>query len=550
MQKNADIWRILYKTGEIGGKVMKRMKKAVVWIVAVCLLLSVNITSLATSDATPPVAQAREGVLQIRLYYVDNNGNEHALQGGSGFLIGASTGATTVITNYHVIFPDSEQRTQYSEMFGVDFNNSNEINLRIKVVVKRDVEIEASYVNGSEQTDFAILELQQAIYDRAPLKLADSDQVVETQSVYALGFPSVTSAVQDDQVYTSDDVTITNGIVGKFQDVNNIGFILHNVSLGHGNSGGPLVNSEGNVIGVNTMFTDLDDASNYYYSIAINEIADVLDALGITYETAESSAAAGTEEPEAQETPAVTGEEPVPEEITEGTGTEEPVPSVTEETTEPAVQDEVEEIVEVDAAPNYLLIGGSAAVVAIVVIVAVVGIVSAKKSKTRKSVPPAGGMPVNPSGLSGQAGGMGHQPVNTGAPTPPFMPNTMPMDSGAGETSVLGGGAGETSVLGGGAMQPAAVLTRRRNNESVRITKPQFVIGRERQRVDFCIPDNDSVGRTHASIICKGGIYYIIDKNSKNFTFVNGNKISPNQEVKLNSGDKIKLADEEFDFQV
>lgn len=115
---------------------------------------------------------------------------------------------------------------------------------------------------------------------------------------------------------------------------------------------------------------------------------------------------------------------------------------------------------------------------------------------------------------------------------------------------MLGGGAGETSVLGGGAMQPAAVLTRRRNNESVRITKPQFVIGRERQRVDFCIPDNDSVGRTHASIICKGGIYYIIDKNSKNFTFVNGNKISPNQEVKLNSGDKIKLADEEFDFQV
>ena len=124
------------------------------------------------------------------------------------------------------------------------------------------------------------------------------------------------------------------------------------------------------------------------------------------------------------------------------------------------------------------------------------------------------------------------------------------MDTGAGETSVLGGGAGETSVLGGGAMQPAATLIRKKNGETATITKQMFIIGKERNKVDFCVPDNNSVSRNHANIVCKGGVYYIVDKNSTNFTFVNGNKINPNQEVKLNSGDKIKLADEEFEFRM
>ena len=136
------------------------------------------------------------------------------------------------------------------------------------------------------------------------------------------------------------------------------------------------------------------------------------------------------------------------------------------------------------------------------------------------------------------------------APAAPVPPTFGAMDTGVGETSVLGGGAGETSVLGGGSMQPTATLIRKKNGEIANIAKPMFVIDKERQKVDFCIPDNNSVSRKHANIVCKDGIYYIVDNNSTNYTFVNGNKINPNQEVKLNSGDKIKLADEEFEFRM
>ena len=503
---------------------MRKVKKVISLVAVICMLFAMNLTAFAASDATPAVAEARNGIIQVRLYYVDNAGNSYCLQTGSGFLLGASSGATTVITNHHVISLTDEDKAYWTETFGVDFFNSNEVNMEARVAVKRDVEIVTSYVNGSEQTDFAILELAQPIYDRAPLKVANSDELVETQNVYALGFPGAASTAEDDSVYTVEDVTISNGIVGKFQTINNIEFILHNAELGRGNSGGPLVDSNGAVVGVNTL-TYADDAARYYSSIEINEIASVLDALGIAYEKADGVAPAP--EPTPEPTPAP---EPTPE------PTPAPAPEPTPEPT-PAVA-------EVEEGPNMLLIGGIAGGVALVAVVVVLVVVLSKKNK--KPVTPAA-----PISMGGPVPPVPPVPKAGQAPVPPSFSNTMSMmDTGAGETSVLGGGAGETSVLGGGAMQPMATLIRKKNGETANITKPLFIIGKERQKVDFCVPDNNSVSRNHANIICKGGVYYLVDKNSTNYTFVNGNKLNPNQEVKLNSGDKIKLADEEFEFRV
>ena len=505
---------------------MRKVKKVISLVAVICMLFAMNLTAFAASDATPAVAEARNGIIQVRLYYVDNAGNSYCLQTGSGFLLGASSGATTVITNHHVISLTDEDKAYWTETFGVDFFNSNEVNMEARVAVKRDVEIVTSYVNGSEQTDFAILELAQPIYDRAPLKVANSDELVETQNVYALGFPGAASTAEDDSVYTVEDVTISNGIVGKFQTINNIEFILHNAELGRGNSGGPLVDSNGAVVGVNTL-TYADDAARYYSSIEINEIASVLDALGIAYEKADGVAPAPEPTPEPTPEPAP-APEPTPEPAPAAEPTPEPTPAVAE----------------VEEGSNMLLIGGIAGGVALVAVVVVLVVVLSKKNK--KPVTPAA-----PISMGGPVPPVPPVPKAGQAPVPPSFSNTMSMmDTGAGETSVLGGGAGETSVLGGGAMQPMATLIRKKNGETANITKPLFIIGKERQKVDFCVPDNNSVSRNHANIICKGGVYYLVDKNSTNYTFVNGNKLNPNQEVKLNSGDKIKLADEEFEFRV
>ena len=43
--------------------------------------------------------------------------------------------------------------------------------------------------------------------------------------------------------------------------------------------------------------------------------------------------------------------------------------------------------------------------------------------------------------------------------------------------------------------------------------------------------------------------YYILDTNSTNHTFINGTMIGSNSEMKLTSGDKVRLANEEFEFK-
>ncbi len=515
-------------------KRMKVVKNVCAFVMALCMAMVMNVTALAESDTSPAVAAAREGVLQINLVYEDNAGNQYVLETGSGFLIGASTGAKTVVTNYHVVSLDSEQKDYYSSALGVNFNNANSVNLKIQVVVKRDVVISASYVNGSEKTDFAILELAQPIYDRSPLKIADSNAVVETQRVYALGFPWTTTAVADDQVYTSEDVTITNGIVGKFQEVNEIKYILHDAGLSYGNSGGPLVNSNGSVIGVNTMYSG-DGAANYYYSVAISEITSVLDALGIIYEKEDAS------------TPVV--ETPTEAPVVDPNGGGENN-NGNNSTLPPVVTPAPAPVDGGSSSSNMGLIIGiivGAVVLLVLIIVIIVVASSSKKNKSTQQVYPPMGMAPQPAPVPQPYVAPAPQPVR---PTPPaYTPAPTAFDSGAGETSVLGGGAGETSVLSANA-QPVATLIRKKNGETASITKALYVIGKERSKVDFCVPDNNSISRNHANIICRGGVYYIVDKNSTNFTFVNGNKITPGQEVKLNSGDKIKLADEEFEIRL
>lgn len=123
-----------------------------------------------------------------------------------------------------------------------------------------------------------------------------------------------------------------------------------------------------------------------------------------------------------------------------------------------------------------------------------------------------------------------------------------------GETTVLMGGAvGETTVLGatsGAAPMIAPHLIRRKNNEKVSLNKPVFRIGKEKSYVDYFIGDNTAISRSHANIITRDGQYLVVDTNSTNHTFVNGMMIPSNQEVQINQGDVIRLANEDFEFHL
>lgn len=151
--------------------------------------------------------------------------------------------------------------------------------------------------------------------------------------------------------------------------------------------------------------------------------------------------------------------------------------------------------------------------------------------------------PVAPQQLTPQ------QPIQQPAYQPPVQSST-PLNFG--ETTVLGGPIGETTVLGVAAEpnRQDPHLIRSKNNEKIPLNKPVFRIGKERSYVDYFISDNTAISRGHANIVNHNGELFVVDTNSTNHTYVNGVMIQSGVETKLAHGDKIRLANEDFEFRM
>lgn len=86
--------------------------------------------------------------------------------------------------------------------------------------------------------------------------------------------------------------------------------------------------------------------------------------------------------------------------------------------------------------------------------------------------------------------------------------------------------------------------------ETIPINKPVFRLGKERSYVDYFVTNNNAVSRSHADFITRGGRYFVIDRNSKNKTYINNQPIPVQTEVEIFDGYEIRLANEEFVFHI
>lgn len=135
-------------------------------------------------------------------------------------------------------------------------------------------------------------------------------------------------------------------------------------------------------------------------------------------------------------------------------------------------------------------------------------------------------------------------------------PQVVSKSANFGNTTVLNvPQSNDTTVLDASAMpgmEPVTkpYLIRKKNNETIPIDKNEYRLGKERSFVDYFIGDNTAVSRSHACIVYHDDEYFVMDTNSTNHTFVNDIMLQSNVETKLESGTKIRLADEEFEFKM
>lgn len=85
--------------------------------------------------------------------------------------------------------------------------------------------------------------------------------------------------------------------------------------------------------------------------------------------------------------------------------------------------------------------------------------------------------------------------------------------------------------------------------QKIFITKDSFVIGRFVGQVDY-VCESNKVGKIHAEIITRDGLYFINDLNSRNGTYINSyrQRIISNIDYPIGNSDLIILADVEFKF--
>ena len=128
------------------------------------------------------------------------------------------------------------------------------------------VQLEAKVEFIDADLDIALVKVQGAGFPH--LTLADSSTVQQGETVFAIGNPG------EGMLFS-----VTKGIVsavGKFAGAGPGTWIQTDAPINSGNSGGPLINSRGEVIGINTLKIVKKDTSGIGFALSSSNLIDVL----------------------------------------------------------------------------------------------------------------------------------------------------------------------------------------------------------------------------------------------------------------------------------
>lgn len=143
----------------------------------------------------------------------------------------------------------------------------------IKVVLQDDSEYNATLVGSDERTDLAVLKIDAT--GLTPAEFGNSDQMQIGEQVIAIGNPGGLELAGTVTVgYVSAvnrSITTTNG--------NTVNCIQTDAAINPGNSGGALVNTYGQVIGINSQKIAATDYEGIGFAISINEAQPIINDL-------------------------------------------------------------------------------------------------------------------------------------------------------------------------------------------------------------------------------------------------------------------------------
>ena len=206
-------------------------------------------TALSAADIYQKVAPAVVMVSTKTIQTVNGWFQQEAEGMGSGFIINTDG---YILTNYHVI------------------DGANEVT----VTLSDGNEVTASVVNYDSDQDVAMIKINEDIEVPGVVELGDSDALQPGEEVLAIGNP----------LSKELSSTLTKGIVSALnrsietETGVSTNLIQTDTAINSGNSGGPLINTKGEVIGINTLKAS-DGAEGIGFAIPINDVKVKIDSL-------------------------------------------------------------------------------------------------------------------------------------------------------------------------------------------------------------------------------------------------------------------------------
>lgn len=278
------------------------MKKRLMCLLLALLMLALPLSGCG-SDGGRIAADSRSGVVRILALLPDLTTGEVYYATGSAFGVGKAGEPTDVfVTNTHVVqdvfYTESGATVDAPAVSVWILKNDMAWNPVTGLDTSQAIPCTVLYASSGMYPDYAVLRAGEAPEGRVALPLlADDADVAVGDSVYALGYPGSSDETEEGSYGSSlvadvDDVTVTSGVVSRFSEGSSLGntrLIQHDAQINHGNSGGPLIDESGAVIGINTYGIGGDASTgdvNSYYSVRISYVRDKLDELGISYDVA------------------------------------------------------------------------------------------------------------------------------------------------------------------------------------------------------------------------------------------------------------------------
>lgn len=228
-------------------------------------IATADITAIANSCLPSVVSITNKGVTEVRTLF--GTYQQDTESSGSGIIIGANEQELLIVTNYHVVSGSNE----LSVVFSYDENSDEPSLVSAKLKgYESDKDLAVISVSMAEITEEMKSQIKVAtIGDSSTLQLGQDVVAIGNALGYGQSVTTgIISALNREVTVSGDDGTpITNKLIQT------------DAAINPGNSGGALLNTKGELIGINSVKVSSSSVEGMGYAIPISDVQSIIEEL-------------------------------------------------------------------------------------------------------------------------------------------------------------------------------------------------------------------------------------------------------------------------------